>query len=205
MSLEGDGTMKKSRLVVGMSGASGSILGIRLLQALASVENIETHLIISQAAQITLQLETDWQPEEVLALADVTYTPEDIGASIASGSFSTCGMIVVPCSIKTLSAVANSFAADLLARAADVTLKEGRRLLLVVRETPLHLGHLQLMSRAAELGAIIFPPVPSFYSRPETIDQLVDQLVGRILDRMQIENTLFSPWTGPSDGKDPIE
>ncbi len=185
-----------SRLVVGMSGASGQILGIRLLQVLREREDIETHLVMSAAARATIVQETSWSPDAVAALADVVYRPGDVGAAIASGSFATLGMIVVPCSIKTLSAVAHSYASDLLSRAADVTLKEGRPLLLVVRETPLHVGHLRLMVQAAEMGAIIFPPVPAFYTRPETLEQVVDQLVGRMLARLRIENTLFPEWRG---------
>ena len=153
------------RLVVGMSGASGAVLGIRLLEVLAGIDSVETHLVVSPAARITISDETERSLKEVEALADVVYNPQDVGAAIASGSFDTDGMVVIPCSIKTLSAVANCYAGDLLSRAADVTLKEGRPLLLVVRETPLHLGHLRLMVQVAEVGAVIFPPVPAFYAR----------------------------------------
>ncbi len=184
------------RLVVGMSGASGQILGIRLLQVLREREDVETHLVMSAAARATIVQETSWSPDAVAALADVVYRPEDVGAAIASGSFATVGMIVVPCSIKTLSAVAHSYASDLLTRAADVTLKEGRPLLLVVRETPLHLGHLRLMVQAAEVGAIIFPPVPAFYARPRSLEEVVDHLVGRMLARLGIGNALFPEWRG---------
>jgi len=184
------------RLIVGISGASGAILAIRLLEVLAQDNTVETHLVISPAARITLRNETDRPLREIEALADVVYKPHDIGAAIASGSFPTHGMVVIPCSIKTLSAIAHSYAADLLTRAADVTLKEGRPLLLVVRETPLHLGHLRLMVQAAELGAVIFPPVPAFYARPPSVEALVDQTVGRILARLGIENHLFTPWKG---------
>ena len=152
--------------------------------------------MLSSAARLTIQQETDWRVEDVLALADVVYSPKDIGAAIASGSFATLGMVVAPCSVKSLSAIANSYAADLLTRAADVTLKEGRPLLLVVRETPLHRGHLRLMMRAAEAGAIIFPPAPAFYSHPQTVDDMVDNLVGRVLARIGIENTHYARWTG---------
>ena len=183
----------KQRLVVGISGASGVILGIRALEMLREAE-VETHLIISPAAEITIVQETDWQVSDVRALADVTYKHDDIGASIASGSFATMGMLVIPCSIKTLSAIANSYAADLLARAADVTLKEGRPLILVVRETPLHRGHIRLMGLAAETGAVIFPPMPAFYARPQSIDDMVDNFVGRVLARMGIENDLYEEW-----------
>ena len=187
--------MKVRRLVVGISGSSGVILGIRLLQALRS-SDIETHLVLTPAARLTIEQETSWKAADVQALADVSYSPRDIGAAIASGSFVTGGMVVIPCSIKSLSAIANSYAADLLSRAADVTLKEGRPLLLVVREAPLHRGHLRLMEHAAAAGAIIFPPVPAFYTHPQSMDELVDNLVGRVLLRLGIENDLFQPWEG---------
>lgn len=188
--------MSKKRLVVGITGSSGVILGIRLLQALRDLE-IESHLVLTSAARLTIEQETDWRVEDVLGLADVVYAPRDIGAAIASGSFSTQGMLIMPCSVKTLSAVANSFAADLVTRAADVTLKEGRPLVLVVRETPLHRGHLRLMMRAVEAGAVIFPPVPAFYTHPQTAADLVENLVGRVLARMGIENQLYARWNGP--------
>ncbi len=191
----------KRRLVVGMSGASGQVLGIRLLEVLRQRPEIETHLVISPAARATIVQETDRTPGEVQALADVTYRPGDIGAAIASGSFRTLGMVIVPCSIKTLSAVAHSYAADLLTRAADVTLKEGRPLILVVRETPLHLGHLRLMVQAAELGAILFPPMPAFYDRPHTVEAIIDGLVGRILIRLGLETTLVKEWKGDRTGE----
>jgi 4-hydroxy-3-polyprenylbenzoate decarboxylase len=181
------------KLVVGISGASGVILGIRLLELVRQTD-IETHLIVSQAARATIAEETEWKISDVLALADVSYNQKDIGATIASGSFATLGMVVIPCSIKTLSAVANSYADDLLSRAADVTLKEGRPLLLVVRETPLHPGHLRLMSLAAEAGAVIYPPVPAFYVRPSSIADLIDNTVGRVLARMGIENDFYQKW-----------
>ena len=184
------------RLVVGITGASGVILGIRLLQVVRESGLAETHLVISAAAKATIAQETDWKVSDVDALAHVTYNVNDVGATIASGSFVTAGMVVIPCSVKTLSAVANSYSADLISRAADVTLKEGRPLVLVFRETPLHLGHLQLMERAAEIGAVILPPVPAFYARPHTVDDLVDNTVGRILLRMGIENELYLQWAG---------
>jgi 4-hydroxy-3-polyprenylbenzoate decarboxylase len=183
----------KGRLVVGISGASGVILGIRLLEALQQME-IDAHLVVSPAARVTIAQETDWKVSDVLALADAVYKHADLGAAIASGSFATLGMVVIPCSIKTLSAIANSYSGDLIARAADVTLKEGRPLLLVVRETPMHRGHLRLMSLAAEAGAIIFPPVPAFYTRPQTIEDVVDNTVGRLLTRLGIENDLYMKW-----------
>ncbi|MCJ7700014.1 MAG: UbiX family flavin prenyltransferase [Anaerolineales bacterium] len=187
---------KPNRLVIGISGASGVVMGIRALETLRTIEEIETHLVLSPSAKITIAQETEWKISAVLALADVVHNYQDIGASIASGSYDTLGMIVIPCSIKTLSAIAHSFAADLLSRAADVTLKEGRPLLLVLRETPLHRGHIRLMDRAAQAGAILFPPVPAFYAKPQTIDDVVDNLVGRILARMGIENQAYLKWTG---------
>ena len=183
------------RLIVGITGASGTILGIRLLQALEPTP-IETHLILSKSATLTITQETDWQVDQVLSLADVTYDFSDIAAPIASGSFLALGMVVMPCSIKTLSAVANSYSEDLLARAADVTLKEGRLLILVVRETPYHAGHLRLMSEATAAGAIIFPPVPAFYTRPKSIDEMIDNTVGRVLARIGIQNNLYHEWQG---------
>lgn len=185
----------KQRLIVGLSGASGAILGIRVLEILAKTP-FETHLIISPAAEQTIALETDYSLSRVKALADVVYDYQDIGAPICSGSFQTYGMLIVPCSVKTLSAVANSYAADLMSRAADVTLKEGRKLLLVVRETPLHLGHLRLMERVAEMGGVIFPPVPAFYTKTDSVDEMVTNLAGRILLRMGIENKDFLEWKG---------
>lgn len=187
--------MKANRLVVGITGASGVILGIRLLEMIRS-ENIETHLIVSPSASVTIAQETKMKVSEVSNLADITYNHADIGAAIASGSFATQGMVVIPCSIKTLSSVANSYGDDLISRAADVTLKEGRPLLLVVRETPLHAGHIRLMSLAAEAGAIIFPPVPAFYTNPQSIDDIVDNIVGRVLARLGIENTGYKEWQG---------
>jgi len=185
--------MKPKRLVVGITGASGVIMGIRLLEVLRPMP-VEVHLIISPAAKATISQETTWKVSDVLALAEVVHNHADIGAAIASGSFATAGMVVIPCSMKTLSGIANSYAEDLITRAADVTLKEGRPLLLVVRETPLHRGHLRLMDLAAEMGAIIFPPVPAFYARPQSIEEVIDNLVGRILDRLEFENDLYLKW-----------
>lgn len=187
--------MDKQRLVVGISGSSGAILGIRLLAALRE-SPIETHLVVTPAARLTIQQETRWTVPEVLSLAAVNYDPDDLAAPIASGSFATMGMVVVPCSVKSLSSIANSYSSDLLARAADVTLKEGRRLVLVVRETPLHPGHIRLMELAARSGAVLFPPVPAFYAHPQSVDEMVDHLVGRVLSRMGIENDLYQPWQG---------
>lgn len=182
-----------------MSGASGQIYGIRLLEVLKDAPEVETHLVLTPAARITIAQETDYDPRAVEALADVVYRPADIGAAIASGSFETAGMIVAPCSIKSLSAIAHSFDSDLLSRAADVQLKEGRRVLLLVRETPLHLGHVELLAQAARIGCIIFPPAPAFYSRPRTVDDIVNGTVGRVLARMGFENDLYHRWLGMRD------
>jgi 4-hydroxy-3-polyprenylbenzoate decarboxylase len=195
-----------NRLIIGISGASGVIYGIRLLEALAQDSTIETHLVLSGAAKATITQETDWSVKAVEGLADVVHTPGNIGASIASGSFDTLGMIVAPCSIKSLSAIAHSYDADLIARAADVQIKEGRPVLLLVRETPLHIGHIKLMLQAAENGAIIMPPVPAFYGKPQTVDDIVNQTVGRALARIGIQNQLYSEWLGmgkerPADGE----
>jgi 4-hydroxy-3-polyprenylbenzoate decarboxylase len=184
---------KTRRLIVGISGASGAILGIRLLEALRS-SDIATHLVLSPAARQTIAQETDWKASDVEALADVCYPHDDFGAAIASGSYPAMGMAVIPCSIKTLSAIANSYTADLLTRAADVCLKEGRPVILVVRESPLHPGHIRLMELAAQAGAIIFPPVPAFYARPQTTAEMVDNIVGRVLARLGIENDLYMKW-----------
>jgi flavin prenyltransferase len=189
------------RLIVGISGASGVIYGIRLLQVLKQGSEIESHLVLSAAAKATIAQETNWKVSEVEALATVVHNPNDIGASIASGSFMTLGMVIVPCSIKTLSAVANCYSADLMSRAADVCLKEGRSLILCVRETPLHLGHLRLMTQAAESGATILPPMPAFYGHPHTVDDLIDGTIGRILLRLGIDNELYTKWKGMKSEK----
>ena len=183
------------RVIVALTGASGAILGVRALERLRAL-GVETHLVLSAAARITIAQETDRKVSDVLALAHTSYDPRDIGATIASGSYPVLGMIVIPCSIKTLSAIANSYADDLIVRAADVTLKEGRPLVLVVRETPLHRGHLRLMDLAARAGAVIFPPVPAFYQRPATLDEMVDQTVARALQRLGIRDTGVQPWKG---------
>ncbi|MFL1906285.1 UbiX family flavin prenyltransferase [Plesiomonas shigelloides] len=191
--------MERTRLIVGISGASGAQYGIRLLQVLQPLAQIETHLIISQAARRTIALETDFSLREVTALADVYHDVRDIAASVSSGSFRTAGMVILPCSVKTLSGIVHSYADDLLVRAADVVLKERRTLVLGVRETPLHLGHLRLMTQAAELGAVIMPPVPAFYHRPQTLDDIIDQTVNRVLDQFAIElpQDLFLRWQTP--------
>ncbi len=185
-----------NRLIIALSGASGQIYGIRLLEILKQTAEIETHVVISPSAAITIAQETVYTPKQVEALADVLYRPGDIGAAIASGSFETMGMIVAPCSIKSLSSIAHSYDADLITRAADVQLKEGRPVILVVRETPLHLGHLRLMTQAAEIGCVIFPPVPAFYALPQTLDEMIDNTCGRILARLGIANEFFKEWVG---------
>ncbi|WP_435927284.1 UbiX family flavin prenyltransferase [Dryocola sp. BD613] len=186
------------RLIVGISGASGAIYGVRLLKALQQVPEVETHLIMSNAARQTLTLETDLSLRDVQALACVVHDARDIAANISSGSFKTHGMVVLPCSIKTLSGIVHSYTDGLLTRAADVVLKERRPLVLCVRETPLHLGHLRLMTQAAELGAVIMPPVPAFYHRPQTLNDLIDQTVNRVLDQFDIDlpADLFTRWQG---------
>ncbi|AHE69806.1 TPA: UbiX family flavin prenyltransferase [Enterobacter ludwigii] len=186
------------RLIVGLSGASGAIYGVRLLQVLRDVAEVETHLVMSQAARQTLSLETDLSLRDVQALADVVHDARDIAASISSGSFKTAGMVILPCSIKTLSGIVNSYTDTLVTRAADVVLKERRPLVLCVRETPLHVGHLRLMTQAAELGAVIMPPVPAFYHRPVSLDDVINQTVNRVLDQFDIDlpEDLFTRWQG---------
>lgn len=188
------------RLIIGISGASGVVYGIRMLEVLRKAGAIETHLVLSNAARATITQETDMRPKDVEALASVVHSPANIGSSIASGSFAAMGMIVAPCSIKTLSAVANCYSSDLMSRAADVQLKEGRPLVLLVRETPLHAGHLRLMSEAASNGAVIMPPVPAFYARPASVDDIVNVTVGRALARAGIPNDLFNEWLGLATG-----
>jgi 4-hydroxy-3-polyprenylbenzoate decarboxylase len=184
-----------TRLVIGMSGASAVIYGIRLLEVVRALK-VESHLIITDPARDIIGLETDYDVAWVESLASHVHPVQDLGATIASGSFRTDGMVIVPCSIKTLSAVANSYNDNLLVRAADVTLKERRRLVLVVRETPLHGGHLRLMQMVSETGAVVYVPVPAFYARPQTIDDLIDHTVGRILDLFGIEHSLSTRWEG---------
>lgn len=186
------------RLVVGVSGATGVVYALRLLHILSELGSIETHLVVSSAAARTLALETDYSLAQVLALAHTHYSFNDIGAAIASGSFKTMGMIVIPCSVKTLSGIAHSYSDNLLLRAADVTLKERRPLILSFRETPLHAGHLRLMLAATELGAIVAPPMPAFYSKPASLQDVIDHHVGRLLDLLQIEfpEHLLKRWPG---------
>ncbi len=186
------------RLIVGITGASGAIYGVRLLEVLKTVDDVETHLVLSNAARQTLTLETDYSVRDLQALADRVHDCRDIAASISSGSFKTAGMVILPCSMKTLSAIVNSYSDGLLARAADVVLKERRTLVLCVRETPLHLGHLRLMTAAAEMGALIMPPVPAMYHRPTCLQDIIDQTVNRVLDQFDIElpQELFERWQG---------
>jgi len=190
------GSHERPRLVVALTGASGIIYGVRLLERLRARKDVETHLVLSRNAELVMGLETDWTPAGVRKLADRSYGVDDLAAPIASGSFKTLGMVVVPCSIKTLSAVANCHAADLVARAADVTLKERRPLVLVVRETPLHAGQLRQLLLAAQSGATILPPVPAFYTRPRSVADLVDQTVGKILDVLGFDEPSFRRWRG---------
>jgi flavin prenyltransferase len=186
------------RLVIGISGSTGAIYGVRLLEVLSTSPEIETHLVVSDPAKQTIEYETGYRAQDVLDMATVVHDHRDIGASISSGSFPTDGMVIAPCSIKTLSSVASSFNENLLTRAADVTLKERRKLVMVVRETPLHRGHLKLMLEVTENGGVILPPMPSFYHRPKTVDDIVNHTVQRVLDQFGIEKGLFQRWTGPA-------
>jgi 4-hydroxy-3-polyprenylbenzoate decarboxylase len=184
-------------LLVGITGASGVIYGIRLVEVLSGISEVETHLIISKAGEINIECETDWKVKDVKALASFTYDINDIGARLASGSFKRDGMIVAPCTVKTTSALANSYTENLLVRAGDVTLKEKKKLVLLVRETPLHIGHIRNMERLTEMGAIIMPPVPALYHKPKTIQDIIDQTIGKVLDIFDIEHNLFQRWAGP--------
>ncbi|MFB0989740.1 MAG: UbiX family flavin prenyltransferase [Porticoccaceae bacterium] len=184
------------RLVIGMSGSSGVIYGIRMLEALAQDPEVETHLILSQAAKMNIGIETQWSVADVEALADEVHNNKNIGASIASGSYKTAGMIVVPCSMKTLSGIANSYAENLIIRAADVMLKERRQLVIVPRESPLHTGHCELMLKASQIGAIICPPSPAFYTSPKTVDDIINHTVARVLDLFDIETDNLKRWQG---------
>ncbi len=184
------------RLIIGMSGASGVIYGIRMLEALQSIADAETHLVMSNGAKLNIALETDWQVKDVEALADVVHSDQNLAATIASGSYPTDGMVIVPCSMKTLSGVANSYADSLLVRAADVILKEQRRLVLVPRETPLHVGHCRLLLEAAQTGAVIVPPMPAFYNDPQTVDDIINHTIGRLLDLFGIDSGMVKRWKG---------
>ena len=188
--------MSARRLIVGISGASGVVYGVRMLEALRAA-GVETHLVMSRSAKLTLSYEMEIKLAQVQALASVNHAVDDIGASISSGSFATMGMVVAPCSIRSLSEIVTGVTSSLLTRAADVVLKERRRLVLLVRETPLHLGHLRSMVQATEMGAIVMPPVPAFYSRPATVDDIVDHTVGRALDLFGIDHALVRRWKEP--------
>lgn len=190
------------RIVVGISGASGAVYGVRLLQALAQVPDVETHLIVSDGGATTLLHELDMKAVDVQRMADVVHDQRDLGASIASGSFRVDGMVIAPCSVKVLSGIANCYDDNLIVRAADVRLKERQTLVLLVRETPLHRGHLRLMTLAAEAGAVIQPPVPSMYIRPQRIDDLVDHTTMRVCDQLGIDVGLGTRWQGMSEGED---
>ena len=189
-------TIRTKRLIVGITGTTGVIYGVRLLQILSEIKDVETHLIISDTGELCIAYETDWKIDDVKALADFSYDIRDMGASISSGSFKRDGMVVIPCSMKTLSALANSYDENLLIRAGDVTLKERKKLVLVPRETPLHLGHLRNLERACEIGATILPPSPAFYHKPKTIQDIIDHTIGRIIDIFDIEHDLVPRWQG---------
>jgi 4-hydroxy-3-polyprenylbenzoate decarboxylase len=184
------------RLVIGISGATGSIYGIRLLEVLKAVPEVETHLVVSVPGKRTLVEETDYSVADVEALADHRYDHKDIGAAIASGSFRTAGMVIAPCSVKTAGAIAACYSDNLMTRAADVTLKEGRPLILLFRETPLHAGHLRCLLTLAEMGAVVLPPMPAFYHRPKDLDDIVNHTVARVLDRLDLPQTLVAEWRG---------
>jgi flavin prenyltransferase len=199
-STDGRSAEVRRRVVVGITGASGAVLGLRMLSLLREQPDVETHLVVSKAGAMTLHHECGVETRQLRELADVYHRPSEVGASIASGSFPVTAMVVAPCSIKTLSAIANSYTDDLISRAADVCLKEGRPLLLMVRETPLHLGHLRTMVAATEAGAIIAPPVPAFYTRPETLDEAVDYMARRALNRVGLWELAPKPWQGDLGG-----
>lgn len=186
------------KIIIGIGGASGVIYGIRLLEVLRDTQAVETHLVMSKTAKMNISIETDLSVADVEALADQSHSPAQVGASIASGSFKTYGMIVAACSMKNLSAIVHSHASDLLTRAADVALKEGRRLVLMPRETPLHAGHCKLMTEACNLGAIVAPPMPALYTRPQSVDDIINHTVGRVLDLFDLDTGLVERWQGPS-------
>jgi 4-hydroxy-3-polyprenylbenzoate decarboxylase len=190
------------RLIVGITGASGVIYGIRLLEMLRDIPGVETQLILSSGAKLNIALETDWKAKPVEALADTVYSDSDLAAAVSSGSYPADGMVIVPCSMKTLSGVVNSYADNLIVRAADVTLKEQRRLVLVPRESPLHVGHTRLLHEAATMGAIICPPAPAFYNKPSSVDDIINHTVGRILDLFGIDCGSITRWQGPGKQTD---
>ncbi len=185
--------MKSRRIIVGISGASGIVYGVRLLEALRT-SGVETHLVMTRSAQVTLGYEMTLKVNDVQALADVNHRHDDLGAAISSGSYTTAGMVIAPCSIRSLGEIATGVTSSLLTRAADVVLKERRKLILLVRETPLHLGHLRAMTQVTEMGAIVMPPVPAFYTKPESVDDIVSHSVGRVLDLLGIDNQLVRRW-----------
>jgi 4-hydroxy-3-polyprenylbenzoate decarboxylase len=201
------------RLIVAITGASGAVYGVRMLEMLRACGDVETHLVMTKGARATIGYEVDLTIPEIQSLADVVHPESNLGASISSGSFQTLGMVVAPCSIKALSGIAHSYDDNLVIRAADVVLKERRRLVLLVRETPLHAGHLRLMAQASENGAIVMPPVPAFYHRPATVDDIVDQTVGRALDLFGLDTGRVRRWSGsgtspleqPADGEDSLD
>ena len=186
-------------LIIGITGASGVIYGIRLLEILLTRSDIETHLIISEAGKINIECETDWKLADIKTMANFHYDICDLGARLASGSFRRSGMIIAPCTMKTASALANSYTENLLTRAADVTLKERGKLVILVRETPLHIGHIRNMERLSEMGAIIMPPIPAFYTRPKTVQDIIDHTIGKVLDLFDIEHNLYPRWAGLAD------
>lgn len=188
------------RLIVAITGASGTIYGIRILEALKNL-GVESHLVMSDSAKLTMAAETNYKPAQIEAMADVAHSAKNVGASISSGSFKSLGMVIAPCSIRTLSEIASGVTSSLVSRAADVVLKERRRLVLLVRETPLHAGHLRSMSQVTECGAIVMPPVPAFYAKPESIDDMVNHTVGRCLDLFDLDNALVNRWNGMDGGK----
>jgi 4-hydroxy-3-polyprenylbenzoate decarboxylase len=194
--------MSKRKIIIGISGASGTIYGIRLLETLKNYHDVETHLVISDIAKEIIRLENGRDPDEIERLADIIHPITNLGAAISSGSFLTEGMIIAPCSIKSLSGIANSYNDNLLVRAADVCLKERRKLIIVLRETPLHLGHLELMTRVTRYGATLLPPMPSFYHNPKTIDDIINQTVGKVLDNFGIVHNLFKRWKSEETGDD---
>jgi 4-hydroxy-3-polyprenylbenzoate decarboxylase len=183
------------RLIIGISGATGAIYGVRMLEVLSKLKDVETHLVLTRAAKMTIQVETPHSVKDVESMADVVHDINNVGASISSGSFRTTGMVIVPCSMKSLGGIAHSVGGDLLVRAADVILKERKKLVLVARETPLHLGHLETMAALTRMGAVIFPPVPAYYHRPKTLDDIINQTVSRILDQFDIDVNLFERWS----------
>jgi 4-hydroxy-3-polyprenylbenzoate decarboxylase len=190
------GEDRQLRIIVGINGSSGVIYGIRLLHVLEATPNVETHLVVTHAGEQTIEIETEYKASEIRTLADYCYRIDDLTACLASGSFKHDGMIVAPCSMKTLSALAHSYADNLLTRAADVTLKERRRLLLLVRETPLHLGHLRNMVSVTQMGGVVMPPIPAFYHKPSTLQDIIDHTIGKALDLFNIEHSLFERWRG---------